>query len=393
MFFLALGLLTSVTILSGYQICFTIPFVYYSYQAIKNQDYNLPKSAYFLLAFTGIALLSTLINFDLIPKPGKNFGRLKYFLYGVGGIIVFRHWLKEVSEQTIKKILNVFFLTVTVVGMYSIWQVVFKEELRSTGFTHTLRYGYGSAMFLAILLSALLHHKKLEPWLNPKAALIAFFIGFMGFYFSYTRGALLGFLCATPFIFYFYKPKLGFAVGTLALTLILTLGGFYLFGTKKYGSRFLVNKNNQADVIRRSQWTAALIATKERPVLGWGLSNFHSQLKRIKHQYDLDAKDYDDAHSHNLFLEVASGTGLLGLLFFLGWIISWAYECFMAGGLVRALTVPFGVCFIISSQFEVTFDANNASLIFTVFSLSAWLAHKERGLVPDLLNTTDKPAQ
>ena len=122
-----------------------------------------------------------------------------------------------------------------------------------------------------------------------------------------------------------------------------------------------------------------MIAIKERPVIGWGLSNFHSQLKRIKHEYDLEAKDYDDAHSHNLFLEIGSGTGLIGLFLFLGWLISWAIEVFKAGGLVRALIVPFGVVFVVSSQFEVTFDANNATMIFFLYSLSSAIEKKQSG--------------
>jgi len=190
-------------------------------------------------------------------------------------------------------------------------------------------------------------------------------------YLTYTRGALLGLLCGLPFVLYFFRPKLGLTLGGLIVAGVISLGLFYLFGTARFESRFLQNKSNGADSIRDSQWKAAIIAIKERPVLGWGLSNFHSQLKRIKYENDLGAKDYNDAHSHNLFLEVASGTGLIGLVLFLGWLISWAVESFMAKGLVRALIVPFGVVFVVSSQFEVTFDAMNATMIFFLYSMSS----------------------
>lgn len=373
---LAAGLLTSVTVLSLYQIFFTLPVIFYFYLALKDRNFKLPISSYFLIFFTLVALMATVLNLDLIPKPSKNFGRLKYFFYGFGGIWAVKAWLGGIETNIIKRILNLFFLSIVVAALVSFWQVFTGSSHRAEGFTHTLRYGYGSGMFLLIILSALLHRKKTESWMDFRFGLIALIFGFIAFYLTYTRGAFLGFLCGLPFTLYFYKPKLGLTLGGIAVIGILALGGFYLFGTGKYGSRFLVNKDNYADVIRRSQWKAAVIATQEKPVLGWGLSNFHSQLKRIKHQYDLDAKEYDDAHSHNLFLEVASGTGLVGLFFFLGWVISWAIECFKVGGLVRALVIPFGVCFVVSSQFEVTFDANNASLIFTVYSISAWLAFK-----------------
>jgi O-antigen ligase len=371
LFFLAAGILTSVTVLSAYQILFTVAAFYYAFKAYKDKDLALPKSAYWLLAFFVVGLISTTLNVDIIPKPSKNFGRLKYFAYGIAGIYVFRYWLKETTDQTKKWIVHTFFASVIVAGVYAIGNYLIKDDPRARPLTETMRYGYGSGMFLLTLLSAILHKEKLAKFFNYKLAITAFVIGFLGMYLTYTRGALLGFLCGLPFVMYFYRPKIGLMLGGLAVLGVLGLGGMYLFGSGNYKSRFLVNKNNSSDVIRRSQWQAAIIAIKERPALGWGLSNFHTQLKRIKIEHDLDAKDYNDAHSHNLFLEIGSGTGLIGLALFLGWLLSWAWECFKVGGLTRALIIPFGVAFVVASQFEVTFDANNASMIFVVYALSA----------------------
>lgn len=369
LFFLAAGILTSVTVLSGYQVLFVVPLFYYSFQAIKNKDVALPKSAWWLFAFFVVALISLLVNFEIIPKPSKNFGRLKYYLYGLGGIFVFRVWLKEASDKTKRILANTFMVSIIAAGLYAGWQFA-NGESRPKGFTDTMRYGYGSAMLLCTLLSAILHREKLKSWFDHRVGIAAFVIGVFGMYITYTRGGLLGFLCGLPFVLYFYRAKWGLAMGGAALLVVMTLGGFYLFGTSGSSSRFLINKNNNSDQIRRSQWQAAVIAIKERPVLGWGLSNFHSQLKRIKETYDLEKKDYNDAHSHNLFLEVASGTGLVGLFLFLGWLMTWALECFRAGGLTRAMVIPFGVAFMVSSQFEVTFDANNASMIFFLYAMS-----------------------
>lgn len=375
LFFLAAGYFTSVSILSVYQVLFAIPLAYYCYLAIKNKQIKLPLSAWFLIAFTAIALLSLVINYEYIPKPSKNFGRLKYFIYGFVGIFVFRVWLKEVSDKAKSILTNTFFLSIVVAACYAMYNLTVAIDGRAKGLTDTMRYGYGSAMILLIMLSMIFHHKNFEKWFNWKVGIGIFVIGFIGMYSTYTRGALLGFLCGIPFVLYFYKPKLGLTLGGLAVVAVLGLVGVYLFGSGKYESRFLVSKNNGSDHIRRSQWKAAIIATKERPVLGWGLSNFHSQLKRIKNDYDLDAKEYNDAHAHNLFLEIAAGTGIVGLLAFLGWLVSWAIEAFRAKGMYRALIVPFGVAFVVSSQFEVTFDANNASMIFFLYALSASSAY------------------
>lgn len=372
LFFLAAGIFTSVSVLSIYQVLFVVPLVYYTYIAIKEKKVELPVSAWFLLAFTGVALLSLVVNFELIPKPGKNFGRVKYFLYGVGGILVFRVWINEATDKSKKILVNTFLLSLVATSCYAIYFKFAYPDLRVTGLTNTMRYGYGSGMILLVLLSAMLHQEKIKTWFDWKIAAPVFVLSFIGLYLTFTRGALLGFLCGLPFVLYFYRRKFGIAFGVVSLLVVGTLGGYYLFGNVDLGegSRFLMKKENKSDVMRRSQWKAAIIAIQEKPALGWGLSNFHSQLARIKNENNLDYKEYNNAHSHNLFLEIASGTGLIGLFLFLGWVISWAVEAFRKQGLTRALIVPFGVAFVLSSQFEVTFDANNASMIFFLYAIS-----------------------
>ncbi len=377
-FFLALGIFTSVTILGAYQILYMIPIAYYTFMAFKNKDFRLPRSAWFLLAFMAVALLSLVVNYELLPRPGKNFGRLKYYLFGFSGIFVLRVWLKDASDKTKTFLVNTFLVAIAVAGIYASYTYFTNDRGRARGFTDTLRYGYGSGMILLTLLGCILHRHRLSSWFNWRLGIVAFVCGFCGLYLSYTRGALLGFLCGLPFVLYYYRAKLGLTLGGLSLAAVVGLAAFYFFGTGNYNSRFLMNKDNNSDHIRKSQWQAAIIAVKEKPILGYGLSNYHSQLKRIKDQFDLNAKHYNDAHSHNLFLEVASGTGIIGFIIFLGWVISWALEVFRAKGLVRALIIPFGVAFVSSSQFEVTFDANNASMIFFIYALSSCFTFNEK---------------
>lgn len=370
LFFLAAGILTSVSILSVHQVLIAISITYFTYLAIKNKETQLPKSAYWLLAFTLVALLGLLINFNIVPKPSKNFGRLKYYIFAVLSIFAYRFWLVSASNKLKKFLTSTFLVSIIVAGVASIIQVYVQKEYRAQGLTGIMRYGYGSGMLLMLVLSAILHHKSIKDWFDVRLGIIAFAFGFVGMYLTLTRGSLLGFICAVPFVIYFYRPKIGMIIGGVCFLSISILAGVYLFGDGKYSSRYLSNKNISSDVMRRSQWEAAIIATKEKPFLGWGLSNFHTQLKRIKNENDLEAKWYNDSHAHNLFLEISSGTGLIGLFIFLGWILTWAWESFKGTALSRAFVLPFIVSFIVVSQFEVTFDANNAALIFGLYSLS-----------------------
>lgn len=371
LFSLAAGYLTSVSILSGYQVLIAVPLFWYTGLAFKKKSFELPKSSWWLLAFTLVAVVSLFLNLDIVPNPWKNFGRVKYFLIAVTSIWALGPWMQEASVRAKRIILNTFFLSMVIAGLYACYTYFFLGNSRAEVLTEKMRYGYGSGMVLLILLGMILHRKKFEAIIDLRAAIPAFVIGFLGMYLTYTRGALLGFLCGLPVLLFYYNRKIAYTLGGLSVAVILTLTGFYFFGHGNYDSRLLQKRDNYSDNVRMSQWKSAVVAIKERPVLGWGLSNFHTQVKRIKEEHDFESKNYSDAHAHNLFLEIAAGTGLIGLLIFLGWVLTWAWETLRGDETVRAVVLPFGIAFVISSQFEVTFDANNATMIFFVYAMSS----------------------
>src|SRR5690606_15102971 len=134
--------------LSAYQILLALPLIYYTAMAFKNGEWQLPKSAWILLAFTVVALISLVLNHDLLPKPGKNYGRLKYFLFGICGIFVLRVWLQEASAKTKKIVASTFLVSLIVAGLVALYLFFFSGQARVRGLTDTMRYGYGSAMAL-----------------------------------------------------------------------------------------------------------------------------------------------------------------------------------------------------------------------------------------------------
>src|SRR5690606_11771127 len=179
-------------------------------------------------------LLSLVVNYELLPRPGKNFGRLKYYLFGFSGIFVLRVWLKDASDKTKTFLVNTFLVAIAVAGIYASYTYFTNDRGRARGFTDTLRYGYGSGMILLTLLGCILHRHKLSSWFNWRLGIVAFVCGFCGLYLSYTRGALLGFLCGLPFVLYYYRAKLGLTLGGLSLAAVVGLAAFYFFGTGNY---------------------------------------------------------------------------------------------------------------------------------------------------------------
>src|SRR5690606_12890463 len=127
---------------------------------------------------------------------------------------------------------------------------------RINGLIYTMKQGYGSALFLILLLGLIVHKKHFQKWLNLKLCYVTFAVTFIAMTLTFTRGAMFGFLCGVPVLFYFYRKKAALIFGSISLILALTMGGYYLFGEKNTSIRFFVTKNNSSDSNRKNIWKA-----------------------------------------------------------------------------------------------------------------------------------------
>ena len=368
LFLLAAGIFTSVTILGGQQVLLVVPAFYFMYQAHKSGELKLSKSSWFLISFIGVALLSLFFNYPDLGRPIKNFGQLKYPMMGVLSVFAFSQFFAVASDKKKTFLIHTFVFSILLVGLICLYQKIVLDLPRAKSLTDTLRYGYGMGMILPLLLGLILKPNVL-PSVNRKLIIAAFILGLSGLYVSFTRGALLGFICAVPFVIIFWKKKAGIIAFICSSLVVAGLGGFYFFGSGEIGNRYISSKDNKSDSIRRSQWESAYLGWKEKPVLGLGYSNFINRCLDIKQKYSLPHQDYK-GHAHNVFLEVLVGTGLIGLFFFLGWFFFWIYEVYKSGPELAGLVIPFLVAFFVSGQFEVLLDANNASMIFSLYAVS-----------------------
>lgn len=369
--FLLTGIFTSRPLIELGQLLLIIPMIKCLWDSYKQKNLGLPTSAYWLLAFIVIALISLWVNADDVQKMSNVRSKLKYPLYGVIGIYFLRYWVRESSDQIKKWVLNIFLVSVLFSSIYGIVTYFLDDLHRLNGLIYTSKQAYGSLYFLAILFGVLLHHKKFQNILSTRFALLTFTVCLIAMIMTYARGAVLGLLISMPISLFFYRKKIAYIMGATSILVALIMGGYYFFGKTNTSFRFLITKTNNSDSMRKSIWLASVMAIKERPLLGWGYFNFKHQVERIKNQYDLPRKDFVDSHSHNNFLEIAAGTGLFGLFAFLGWFFSWGLESFKSPWR-RALIIPFWVSFFITSQVDMTIiDYHLSALIYFIYSFSS----------------------
>ena len=154
-----------------------------------------------------------------------------------------------------------------------------------------------------------------------------------GLYLSFSRGAWLGAAAAIGAVIIFAPRQLwiGLALGAAALIGLIALSSAGLLPSAinerlaDAGTLFdirdvrgvPINDANYALIERQAHWQAALNMLTDHPWTGVGFSNYQP----VYEQYRLLNWPMPLGHAHNIYLNVAAETGLIGLgLYLLLWI-------------------------------------------------------------------------
>ena len=110
-------------------------------------------------------------------------------------------------------------------------------------------------------------------------------------------------------------------VAVAAAPLVLALVAVFFTGLPQGRVAVASAENSEAVQGRLSLWRLGLEMTADRPLLGYGQDGFSIKFPVYRDQPDLaglGARSLDPESSHNFFIDLLSGTGVLGLLAFLG---------------------------------------------------------------------------
>jgi O-antigen ligase len=181
---------------------------------------------------------------------------------------------------------------------------------------------------------------------SKKASLIYGFwaiLFFVTFIFSQTRGAFLGFTAAAlVFLIYLIfnapKKKQRIIFTLLFLFIVIGIGAFISFRHSPFVKNLPV-VGRFAEISLDSArgriltWQSALLAIKDRPLLGWGPENFSVAFDKYFNPGHFDPEGggetwFDRAHS--VILDYGTETGLLGLAAYLGMFVLYYIQFFQS---------------------------------------------------------------
>jgi hypothetical protein len=226
---LALGLLTSPTILALSHIFIAVPALYF---IPKTKYKKMSASFWALLVLIIILALSVVVNLSIAGNGVKPLFKLKYFLFGVGAIAPFTWWFNKFStDKKLSQLIYVFGIATciaTLAGLAGTWfgfnPVLFKKvEIGSRYgglFGMVMNYAHNMSFFLIIATGLVIYRERLKHLVTTHFLVVTLIINLVGFYFCYTRGAWLAYLAGLPF-FLFNKNKKVFCA---AVVLVVALG-------------------------------------------------------------------------------------------------------------------------------------------------------------------------
>ncbi len=263
-----------------------------------------------------IVLIANLLGVDQLRSMiGSNIRHQGFLTLLASGlcVIVLRQENKEQREATLLFFQNKIFFAAFFLSLFSIYQataVFFLHNISIPLYQGRIIGTFGNPNFLGgylvMLLPFILWSKKAAK-IKTLVSLMILLVVFL----SFSRGAILA-LAVIWFFFgaekIFLKRSIGAPVRFVSLkkwvgksfvilSVLLILGNVGLLSIRfSSDNRLLI-------------WQGAYEAFLRRPVLGYGQDNFQQTFRKVQF-FNVD-------NAHNIFLEVAISSGIIGLIIFI----------------------------------------------------------------------------
>lgn len=377
LYILAFGIFASNTISALSHFAFFIPGLFSTYYFLKNDKIKkLPLSLLFLSGLFFIYNLSIVVNLEIIEKPWAFVSKTRYLFFAIISFFAILDFVTKKPElfekhrHIIIRVLIWSSVIATCSGMIALFTghnyLKMKPAChidRACGlYGMYMTYGYGMGLLVPFTLSLLFKNKLLAINVSYFERILFVVVNSIGLFFSYARGAWLGFLSSILFLFDKNFKK---AVAVI-LIICAALTGSYFFST---GVQYIVHRRAESDHDRLAFYKSSLIAFTRKPILGYGHRNFETYSSKIKTEYNMSSPQFK-GHAHNNFLENLASTGILGFSFFVLWLFFWIYESWR-DPVLRAVSIPFIASFVVSGLFQYSFgDGENLYFILILYILS-----------------------
>ncbi len=282
-----------------------------------------------IFGFILAVFLSLVANGVPINNFVYDMGRVRNFVL----LLTFSYSFQVIPK--LRRLLIIFVVSSTLVGIYAIWQHFSGTEILWRGrfldaisegakryasngfFGLSIYFAHSATMWTTVPWAALLLSSKGRGPREKILFAMALAINFAAVICTFKRGAWLSLLVALPLMsFYVQKKWITRSIfGVLGVFLIL----FCVSDNIRLRALSTFDNTSFSNGQRLNLWAANIQMFKEHPLLGVGFIE-NEPLSKIYYE-KLNIPNGLIGHAHNNFLGILSSTGLVGFFFFL-WFIA-----------------------------------------------------------------------
>lgn len=320
---------------------------------------NLTKVHWLFLVFFTWIILTAILGLSLQQSFWGSYFRMQGLLTWIGYGVLFFISAKITAEVHFRRYLSLAILiSSTLSAVFALTQFIL---LWFFGYTSQLLYSgrviatFGQPNFLGAFLVMSLpfiwYLVKISSKANKIVYILSLITVILGIFSTFSRSAYLGLLILS-LIWGFYHYRLLLTAIASSIILFAVLANLLPNLVYSEWYRFKV------DTI--SKWTAEnrlLITQKsiqliqQKPILGYGIENFSLAFPAIIIGKDIGLKDIVVDSSHNLFLDLAVQTGLVGLGLFLIFLAVTFIQGLKHDAFVKAALLST-IAFVVIHQFS-----------------------------------------
>jgi len=302
--------------------------VFGTWSAIKHRQWNLIRQNPLFIPL--VLLIGAILVSILFASPyaySKPLGKLRYLLC----FFLFTIYFVEnpLAKEKIAKLgIGISFLLGLVallqhLGIFS--PLAFISDLKpspipevsdrflATGFAfHHNPFGATLNLLAPVMLAHAFMSPKIEQkrWFGGAAAFCA-----LGVVCSFSRSSWLAWFISTGLFLTLLRPRLAFGFFTALASTVVSLLLFYE-PFRARASKFTLAANSE----RLELWRICWEMFKDSPWVGQGFYSFGTHFKKYTHQHETTSNFPVEAH--NMYLDLLSGTGAIGLSAFIFFILS-----------------------------------------------------------------------
>lgn len=309
------------TIYSSFAIDFSISllaiygifFIFKNYKSIKFHKYQILPFIFLYI----ILIINLLFSNDIQSTISRNLLFLRFIFFALFFIFLLQKKKLSLNYLILGIEINVIFLIFDGLFQYYFGFDFFGNEssgLRLSGpFSRLI---LGSVISKLIIILSIAYY--VSDNLNFKKIILFIIPGLIITFLSGERSALyVSLLCVTLIFFYINLNKY-IKISLLLITIFVSV--VFFINNKLYFDRYVIqtldtilDKNTGNTSQYKQHFITSFEIFKDNIITGAGIKNFRNECEKSKYEYIGNLRC--STHSHNIYFEIISEMGLLGLIF------------------------------------------------------------------------------